>query len=1167
MKRTVLALSTLAAFLFASVSFAAAEWQTNLVTNKTQEEIYVISATWKAADTKKGIPAGFWTRGSYRIKPGKAKVFYSWSTNNIYFRISNAAGALKSNRNATTFPFWVHPDRSFRVVSESVDSSVTLDQLLYSDRSGNQLVHSDGFTSYLGGSSVVVTSDWVSLDAVPTAPANDELGDGESGNAGETDAVPEWIASSITNATEADLYVVSSTWKLEKSKKGWPEGFRTRGTYRIKPGKSRKFYSWSDNAIYFRISNAAGALKSEVSTETFGFWLHPRRSFRLVSDAIGAAVEQSDLIYSNRSVSNLERSDGFMTYESGSEVVVTSDWVSVSAVDAVNAGEDGTPTSLETPAAPAGMVLIPAGTFQMGSPGNMGDMNERPMHTVSLDGFYMDAHEVTNAEYAAFLNAIGKHADAGHTYMAIGTSYDNYGCIALVDGSYRVKSGYENYPVSYVTWYGAMAYAVWAGKRLPTEAEWEYAARGGLSGKLYPWGDTIDSTQANYNYDGRRINNVGSLTAVGSYAANGYGLYDMAGNVWEWCLDEYDIGFYAESAARNPLSGGSSIQGLVANYTETSSDEFNVLRGGSLINTRLGVRVATRGFSRVSDPYFYNGFRCVRSVSTVPANTETPTPPPPPKPATPPKTSGVPAGMALIPAGTFQMGSTTGDADESPVHAVSLDAFYMDTHEVTNAEYAAFLNAKGKHAEAGKNWVNLADTLIGIALVDGAYRAKSGYANLPVVKVSWYGAMAYAAWAGKRLPSEAEWEYAARGGLAGKQYPWGDTIDATQANYGRNTGGLTAVGSYAANGYGLYDMTGNVFEWCLDGYNEGFYAISPVHNPLTGADSETIDAYVDVSSARVLRGGSYLYSAQLARVSNRDYSFPMSMGNDLGFRCVRSVSTPSANAEIPTPLKPATPPKTSVVPAGMALIPAGTFQMGSTTGRLDERPIHTVSLDAFYMDTHEVTNAEYAAFLNAKGKHTDAGQTYLDIGSNGVRIALVDGSYRVKSGYENHPVVQVFWYGAMAYAEWAGKRLPTEAEWEYAARGGLSGKKYPWGDTIDSTRANYTWNVRSTTKVGIYAANGYGLYDMAGNVQEWCLDVYDPDFYAKSAAQNPLSGASSIQWLLDNYTTETGDSARVLRGGDWLSPAEWVRVALRTYIRAPFTDNIVGFRCVKPVSP
>ena len=249
---------------------------------------------------------------------------------------------------------------------------------------------------------------------------------------------------------------------------------------------------------------------------------------------------------------------------------------------------------------------------------------------------------------------------------------------------------------------------------------------------------------------------------------------------------------------------------------------------------------------------------------------------------------------------------------------------------------------------------------------------------------------------------------------------------------------------------------------------------------------------------------------------------------------------------------------------GMVLIEAGEFRMGSNEAD-HEKPIHSVYVDAFYMDKYEVTNAEYAEFLNAKGKHTNASIAWLLIGSDACRIEYVSRVYRPKAGYDNHPVVLVSWYGAMAYAAWAGKRLPTEAEWEKAARGGLSDLKYPWGNSIDSTNANYNRHVKDTTAVGKYAANGYGLYDMSGNVWEWCLDEYNAGFYAISPARNPLSGANSIQWMLDNYTGV--NSNRVMRGGHYTSHAQAVRVATRNQTQPRVMNGGIGFRCVKDISP
>ena len=252
-------------------------------------------------------------------------------------------------------------------------------------------------------------------------------------------------------------------------------------------------------------------------------------------------------------------------------------------------------------------------------------------------------------------------------------------------------------------------------------------------------------------------------------------------------------------------------------------------------------------------------------------------------------------------------------------------------------------------------------------------------------------------------------------------------------------------------------------------------------------------------------------------------------------------------------------------PEGMVLIPAGEFDMGSNDAeaRNAEQPVRRVYVDAFYMDETEVTNLQFKEFL-LENPRWQKGRV------NAHKYLNLWNGNNYPNGKANHPVVNVSWYAAMAYAEWAGKRLPTEAEWEYAARGGLKGKKYPNGNTLTARDANFNHNVKDTTPVGKYPKNGYGLYDMAGNVHEWCLDEYDSEFYftfpRNGVARNPLSGANSINWILDNYTQIK--ARRVFRGGSWINLATFVRAASRAET-APISagNDHIGFRCVRTVSP
>ncbi len=221
----------------------------------------------------------------------------------------------------------------------------------------------------------------------------------------------------------------------------------------------------------------------------------------------------------------------------------------------------------------------------------------------------------------------------------------------------------------------------------------------------------------------------------------------------------------------------------------------------------------------------------------------------------------------------------------------------------------------------------------------------------------------------------------------------------------------------------------------------------------------------------------------------------------------------------------------------MALVPAGEFTMGSEDGDSDEEPVHQVYLDAFYMDIYEVTNAAYRACMNADACDPPH-RTSSDSRSN----------YYGNVRYDNYPVINVDWHQAEAYCEWRGARLPTEAEWEKAARG-ADGRLYPWGKDLDCSKANYGNCNRDTTEVTTYSSgkSPYGMYDMAGNVWEWVADWYFKYYYANSPFSNPLGPVS-------------GDS-RALRGGSWSDDDNSVRASDRSRDDPAYWNDHIGFRC------
>lgn len=234
----------------------------------------------------------------------------------------------------------------------------------------------------------------------------------------------------------------------------------------------------------------------------------------------------------------------------------------------------------------------------------------------------------------------------------------------------------------------------------------------------------------------------------------------------------------------------------------------------------------------------------------------------------------------------------------------------------------------------------------------------------------------------------------------------------------------------------------------------------------------------------------------------------------------------------------------------MVVIPGGNFYRGSQDGNRDEMPRHQITLVSFAIDIHPVINEQFMRFLEVMGGEKDNHHNDI-IRLRDSRIKRSGGKLSIESGYTKHPVVGVTWYGAVAYAKWIGKRLPTEAEWEIAARGMRENSLYPTGEDIEKTQANFFSS--DTTAVMSYAPNGFGLYDMAGNVYEWCHDWYGYHYYEQSL-QEPDNPQGPLQGVY-----------RVLRGGCWKSLKEDLRSSRRHRNNPGTVNGTYGFRCAAGV--
>jgi formylglycine-generating enzyme required for sulfatase activity len=474
-------------------------------------------------------------------------------------------------------------------------------------------------------------------------------------------------------------------------------------------------------------------------------------------------------------------------------------------------------------------LTIPAGIFTMGSNPRAAAppfANERPRQRIQLSEFCISRVPITNAQYHRFVMAC-QHPAPGH----------------WPEG--RLPAGSEDFPVTYISWHDAQAFCAWAGVRLPTEAEWEKAARGD-DGRWWPWGDTLpDATRCHFNGQAQGIAPAAqSVLPVGQFpqGASPYGVLDMAGNVWEWTNSPYRAYPYrAEDGSEVMTPGG-----------------VRVVRGGSYNHDLRQIRCAARDGMAAGVRDVYIGFRVVAGAGA--CNHASP----------------LDLDWVTIAAGAFWLGSEPGARpsailpSELPQHQLALAEFCIAQTPVTNAAYADFVQATGHPAPT--HWLTC--------------NTPTNLADHPVTHVDWYDAQAFCRWAGVRLPTEAEWEKAARGSALAEGelriYPWGNAPpDRTRLNY-RHSGKRTTttpVNRYprGASPYGVLDMAGNVWEWVSSAYGSYPYSATDGREDVTTAQQ------------RVLRGGSFASpGAAYVRCAMRSLSYPTRRREHIGFRVVQS---------------------------------------------------------------------------------------------------------------------------------------------------------------------------------------------------------------------------------------------------------------------------------------
>lgn len=723
------------------------------------------------------------------------------------------------------------------------------------------------------------------------------------------------------------------------------------------------------------------------------------------------------------------------------------------------------------------MVKIQGGTFYMGASEEQFDEmndNELPIHQVSISDFYMGQTEVTQALWKSVM---------GTNPSAFPSNVSN--------------------PVENVSWEDCQRFIRKLNQltgqtfRFPTEAEWEYAARGARDTISYKYaGDSI-STNVAWSME----NSGGATHMVALKDPNQLGLYDMSGNVCEWCQDWYsNYSIQNQKDPKGPSEGAYKVYrgggwSFMASYARVAQRNYHT---PTFSNSNIGLRLAISSIAEekpLVEPK-------EEVSSLLPSTTDS---------AGVVNVLGISFGMITIEGGTFKMGATPEQGNdamggERPVRDITLSDYRIGQTEVTQALWKRVMTTNPS-----------ADTTC---------------LQNPVTNVSWQDCQSFITKlneiTGKhfRLPTEAEWEYAARGGKMTNHFKYaGSAVMNEVAWYNANSNAmLHPVAQKKPNELELYDMSGNVSEWCQDWY--GTYEGNGLTNPQGPA----------TGSYRVVRGGSVHTPARLNRVAYRNGYAIDDRHADLGFRLVEVLQdTAMASVkklEIPMD-KERLDFEVNGVSFTMIKVDSGSCLMGATSEHKDlaydwEKPMHYVTLSDFFIGQSEVTQELWKAVMDS-----------------------------VPSRFQNdptNPVENVSWEDCQLFIAklnaltGATFRLPTEAEWEYAARGGKNAQRklYAGSDNPDEVVWYRDNSLGSSHPVGLKQSNELGLYDMGGNVWEWCQDWY--------GAYSPISQINPVG--PDSSTT----NRRVVRGGSWAYDANNCRVTVRNGQVETDKKVDIGFR-------